>query len=178
MPTVMTHAAVGIALGALAPFEGRPVFWALSAGLASLPDVDVVAFPLGVSHGSMCAHRGITHSLFAAAVTGVVVALLCSRTLSASPWPLAAYFAVVMASHGILDAFTNGGSGVAFLAPFDSTRYFFPWRPVEVSPLGLGFFSARGLRVLESEFLWIWLPAIVIVGGFKWALSFLPPGGR
>jgi inner membrane protein len=48
---------------------------------------------------------------------------------------------------------------VAFLAPFDDARYFFPWRPVEVSPIGLRFFSRWGFEVLESELLWIWLPA-------------------
>ena len=46
-----------------------------------------------------------------------------------------------MASHGVLDALTDGGPGVAFLAPFDDTRYFFPWRPIRVSPLWRGFFS-------------------------------------
>jgi hypothetical protein len=33
------------------------------------------------------------------------------------------------ASHGVLDATTNGGLGVAFFSPFDNRRYFLPWRP-------------------------------------------------
>ena len=49
------------------------------------------------------------------------------------------------ASHGVLDAMTDGGSGVAFLAPFDDTRYFLPWRPIPVSPIGVSrFFSGAG----------------------------------
>ena len=56
-----------------------------------------------------------------------------------------------MASHGVLDALTDGGSGVAFLAPFDDTRYFFPWRPIRVSPFWGGFFTPRGLETVTSE---------------------------
>jgi inner membrane protein len=60
---------------------------------------------------------------------------------------------------------TNGGLGVAFFAPFSNARYFFPWRPIEVSPLGLDFFfSSRALSVLWSEIKWIWIPSAIIVG--------------
>jgi len=66
-------------------------------------------------------------------------------------------------SHGILDALTNGGLGVAFFAPFDDSRYFFPWRPIRVSPISVsGFLSSRGLQVLRSELQWIWLPAALV----------------
>jgi inner membrane protein len=53
----------------------------------------------------------------------------------------------VKASHGILDAMTDGGLGVAFFSPFDDTRCFFPFRPIKVSPIGLSFFSC-GLDVM------------------------------
>jgi len=70
------------------------------------------------------------------------------------------YFFLAAASHGVLDALTNGGPGIAFFAPFDTDRYFFPWRPIVVSPIGIRpFFSGWGLGVIESEFVWIWLPA-------------------
>jgi inner membrane protein len=72
------------------------------------------------------------------------------------------WFAAVTASHGMLDAMTNGGRGIAFFAPFSNHRYFFPWRPIQVSPIGAGFFSARGLSVLVSEARWIWLPSVII----------------
>jgi inner membrane protein len=76
---------------------------------------------------------------------------------------LSGYFFLITISHGCLDALTDGGLGVAFFAPLDQTRYFFPWRPIEVSPIGLDFFSARGLTVIESELLWIWIPALTII---------------
>jgi inner membrane protein len=67
------------------------------------------------------------------------------------------------ASHGLLDAFTDGGLGPALLAPFANGRIFFPWRPIRVAPLGLGrFFSAEGLRVLRSEAVWVLLPSIAL----------------
>ena len=55
---------------------------------------------------------------------------------------------------------TDGGLGVAFFSPFDNHRYFFPWTPIRVSPIGITrFFSLRGFAVLQTELLWIWLPA-------------------
>jgi inner membrane protein len=68
------------------------------------------------------------------------------------------------ASHGLLDAMTNGGLGPASFAPFDNHRYFLPWTPIRVSPIGIGrFFTGRGSAVLRSELLFIWVPAGVLV---------------
>lgn len=70
---------------------------------------------------------------------------------------------VITASHGVLDAMTNGGLGVAFFSPFDRTRYFLPWTPIQVSPIGAGsFFSSRGLEVIWSEIVWLWSPTIIV----------------
>jgi len=44
----------------------------------------------------------------------------------------------------------------------DDTRYFFPFRPIKVLPTGLSFFSARGLDVIWSEFLWVCIPGTII----------------
>ena len=53
--------------------------------------------------------------------------------------------------------------GAIFFAPFSDTRYFFPWRPIVVSPIGVGeFFGPRGLRVMWSELGWVWLPSAVV----------------
>jgi inner membrane protein len=58
---------------------------------------------------------------------------------------------------------TDGGIGIAFFAPFDDGRYFLPWRPIPVSPIGVGrFFSARGAAVLRAEVLLVWLPAFLV----------------
>ncbi len=70
---------------------------------------------------------------------------------------------LITASHGLLDAFTNGGKGVGFFIPFDNRRYFLPWHPIQVSPIGFAFFSREGLPVLLSEMLWVWLPTVAVV---------------
>ncbi|NOU08751.1 MAG: hypothetical protein HOO98_01845, partial [Nitrospira sp.] len=71
------------------------------------------------------------------------------------------YLFLCTASHGLLDALTDGGLGVAFFSPFDTSRYFFTFRPVAVSPIGINaFFSEHAFHVLASEVTWIWLPTI------------------
>jgi inner membrane protein len=68
-------------------------------------------------------------------------------------------------SHGVLDAFTNGGLGVAFLWPWSGERFWAPdaLRVVEASPISVSrFLSGRGLTVLGSELRWIWPPAVAI----------------
>lgn len=127
------------------------------------PDADVVAFRFGISYGEMLGHRGLTHSLLFAALLSIAA----SSAFSGERWRssrlrIALFLLVVTASHGVLDAFTNGGLGIAFLAPFSDERLFFPVRPIEVSPIGTAFFSLRGWRVLESEMLWVWVPALVL----------------
>jgi len=85
--------------------------------------------------------------------------VVCSWTW----WSYVLYFFVVTASHVVLDAITDGGRGIAFFAPLDTTRYFFPWRPVHVSPISIrAFFSNRGLQILRSELVFIWLPTTLL----------------
>lgn len=159
----MSHAVVGLALGTLTSFpHRRRTFWLASAVLPVLPDLDVVGRAFGISFHSMWGHRGMSHSFFAAAVIGGIAALLLHRRLEAPLAPLAVYFAGVTASHGVLDGLTNGGPGVAFFAPFDGTRYFFPRRPIPVSPLAWDFFGEWGWRVFTSELAMLWLPAAFV----------------
>ena len=69
-----------------------------------------------------------------------------------------------LASHGVLDALTDGVQGVAFFWPITNDRYFFPVRPIEVSPIGLkNFLTPRGMTVLWSEFILIWIPTLLIL---------------
>ncbi len=164
MPTIMTHAVVGLGLGAIA--TSRPMtflYWGMSAGLAMLPDIDVLAFAVGIRYGSFLGHRGFVHSLLFAALAGLVTALATAGALGVHWYGLWLYFSIVTASHGILDGFTNGGLGIAYFSPVDTRRYFFPWQPIQVSPLGTAFFSAWGVRVLKSEFVWVWLPTAALV---------------
>jgi inner membrane protein len=166
MASAFAHAIVGAALWPLFRVEGVPKnAWLVGAALAVLPDIDVVGFRFGVAYGDLLGHRGISHSLIAAIVIGTLTAFVFTRRESESRFRsrLAAYFVAAMASHGILDAMTSGGLGVAFFAPFDTSRYFFPWRPIAVSPIGIKpFFTARGLAVLANELVWVGLPAIAL----------------
>ena len=167
MATIISHSIAALAVGkAVAPQGMPPKFWIATAVCAALPDLDVVSFAFDIPYGDMLGHRGITHSLPFAFALALVVVLLFFREgpMFAGPWwLLVIYFFVVTASHAVLDALTNGGLGVAFFAPFSGQRYFFPWRPIEVSPIGLGFFSARGVMVLLNEIIWIWTPSAVVV---------------
>jgi inner membrane protein len=167
MPTVMSHAVIGVALATVPTFPRRVwAFWIAAAVLPMVPDLDVLGLAFGIRFHSMWGHRGVTHSLAAAVMLGLLAALLLRRRLGARLVPLALYFAIITASHGVLDALTNGGPGVAFIAPFADTRYFFPWRPIPVSPLASHFFSAWGWYVFKAELLMLWLPsALVIAAG-------------
>src|SRR5262249_46447977 len=115
-----------------------------------------------VPYGALWGHRGIVHSLLFAAAFACISSLVLRSQSHQWEWRLIAVLFLVAASHGILDALTDGGLGVAFFSPFDRNRYFFPWRPIHVSPIGLHrLLSDRMIRVLASEVLWAWLPAFV-----------------
>ena len=155
MPSAFTHAAVGLALAPAFSWPGAPRrLWLAGALAAAAPDLDVLGFPLGIAYDAPLGHRGFTHSLvFAALLASLVVFALRQRRA----W---LYLFVATASHGLLDMATDGGLGIALFAPFTEARYFFPFRPIAVSPLGAhAFFSARGVAVLASELVWVWIPA-------------------
>jgi inner membrane protein len=67
---------------------------------------------------------------------------------------------VVLATHPLLDTLTDGGLGCALFWPFDLTRYFAPWRPIQVAPIGLAFLSPYGAIVAMSEIV-LFLPLFV-----------------
>jgi len=168
--TLLTHAVVGATLAQVAPRELRrkPAFWLAAVVCATLPDIDVIGFSFGIRYGDLWGHRGMTHSLLFAALLAVCLSVRLEER-GASRLRVAMLLFVIAASHGILDALTNGGLGVAFFSPFDPKRYFFPWRPIQVSPIGLGgLLSARVMRVLWSEIQWIWVPALALNAGI-WA---------
>lgn len=168
MASAFSHAIVAVACGRIYTAKEMPRrFWLLSIACSILPDIDVISFAFGISYGDVLGHRGLTHSLFFALLLGglvVSVAFKHVAPLTKGWWSLVFYFFVVTASHAFLDALTNGGLGVALFSPFETTRYFFPWRPVEVSPIGIAsFFSSRGMAVIISEIIWIWIPSTLIL---------------
>jgi inner membrane protein len=167
MSTVVSHAVAGLALSVLyAKNAVPPRFWVLSVLCAALPDVDGLGLHCGIPYAHMFGHRGFFHSLCFAALLGLLVACFAFanvRKFSRSWCLLWLYFTLVTASHGITDACTDGGLGVAFFAPFDHTRYFFSWRPLVVPPVHFfAMFSSWGVEVVVSELLYIWLPAISV----------------
>jgi len=166
MASAFGHVAVAYAMGKSLNSQCRtPRFWWLTGACCLLPDVDVLGLVLGIPYEHVLGHRGFTHSIVFAMLVGLVVPRLASSTISywtPSYWMSALYFSLVIMSHGFLDSLTDGGLGIAFFAPFDSTRYFFPWRPLIVSPIGVTqFFSEWGIGVLLSELVWIGIPVAV-----------------
>jgi inner membrane protein len=162
MPSALAHAAPALALVPAFSRPGVPRrLWWLGVLGALAPDLDVIGLALGVPYAHALGHRGLSHSVpFAAFAAACVTGLAFPHGVPGLSWTRAwLYLFLAFASHGLLDAATDGGLGVALLAPFDERRFFFPFRPIAVSPLGLSaFFTARGLAVLESELLWVWLP--------------------
>ena len=165
MASVFSHGLVALVIGtASAPRAMPKRFWVLSIICSILPDADVIAFKFDIPYEHMFGHRGFTHSLLFAAMLGLFVAFAFFPNMRTNArWLLTLYFTLVTTSHAMLDAMTNGGLGVAFFAPFDEARYFLPWRPIVVSPIGIGsFFSAWGMRVIVSELFWVGLPAAAL----------------
>lgn len=163
MASLISHAVAALGIGTVFARQQIPRrVWIIGALCSMLPDIDVIGFRFGIRYGDFWGHRGFTHSLpFAAILATVVIAVGFFReTEGVSRAVLWLYFFLATASHGVLDAMTNGGLGVAFFSPFDNTRYFLPWRPIVVSPISVTrFFSERGIAVLHSELLWIWIPS-------------------
>jgi inner membrane protein len=161
VPTILSHPAVPVALGIALGSRVIPAKLLATGVIASvLPDLDVVAFRFDVPFDAALAHRGLTHSL-TVALFGAVLCALLARRLGSAPWIAGAFVAASMASHGLLDAATDGGRGIMLLWPFTEERYFWPARPIPVSPIGLrGFLTERGWHVLSFEIVGLWLPAM------------------
>ena len=169
MATIFTHTAVALVAGNTFATKKMPRrFWTLSILCSILPDIDVLGFSFGIKYADFLGHRGFSHSLSFDFLVGFFVVFFFFKEVprySKKWWGLFVYFFLLTASHGVLDAMTNGGLGVAFFAPFDNTRYFFPWRPLKVSPIGINHFLTKyGLEVLLTELRWIWGPLMMILG--------------
>jgi inner membrane protein len=162
----MTHAFMGgVAAKLLPPKYQTKYFWWLALLCPIVPDLDVIAFKF-VSYAHPMGHRGFTHSFVFAFLLAAIISLCAYRhfkIFSKDWWKITGFFFVITASHGIFDALTNGGMGVAFFSPFDNTRYFLPWRPLLVSPIGIrNFLSGWGVDVILNELLVIVVPLFLI----------------
>jgi inner membrane protein len=123
--------------------------------LAALPDTDLMVRAHFATEGTAFAHRGLTHSLAFAVVLGAVVGWLASRW--GLPRLLTSMFAAAtLASHGLVDMFSDTSLGSELFWPFSSARYLAPVRPVLCAPLGWAFFSRAGLTAVVREVVVFW----------------------
>lgn len=128
--------------------------------VAMLPDLDVIAFRLGIHYGDSLGHRGASHALFTAALVGLL-GMAARYRLDVPAGRAFLFLFAATVSHGLLDTLTNGGHGVALLWPWSDARFFAPIQPIEVSPIGISrFLSGQAVSVLASEAIWIWLPCL------------------
>jgi inner membrane protein len=165
MASIIVHPFVALAA---APYFRRcaitPAVWALGAAFTIVPDLDVIGLRFGVPYESLFGHRGFSHSLFFAAALAAMTAIgLRAAGQRAPATATFAYLFLCAASHGLLDALTDGGLGVAFFSPLSNERYFLPWRVLSVSPLSVSeFLSGRAWPILSSEFRWVVLPCLLL----------------
>jgi inner membrane protein len=157
LASAITHFIVGAGLALpcmdLAALRNLMPRWAipLTAGLfAAAPDLDTWAMlAFDIPRGSFFSHRGFFHSPFFLALLALAVASLVAR--GRAVLPLAAVWAGAAITHPLLDMLTDGGSGVMVSFPFSTDRFFFPWRPIRVSPLSIARFFDRAGEILRSE---------------------------
>ena len=116
---------------------------------------------------------GATHSLTFAVAVAAALGLAAPRFRLARVRTFV-IAGVVLASHGLLDTLTDGGLGAALLWPFDLTRYFAPWRPIPVAPIGLDFLSRYGLAVSLAELV-LFAPVVVFALGLTRITKYLLP---
>jgi inner membrane protein len=172
MPTVVTHSFVGAIAGCSvgsAPERTKLIVLSLLCG--SLPDIDAAAFALHIPYASMWGHRGFTHSIVFALIAAFIIAFAFFKSKHQTTWIgyTALFFGIIL-SHGLLDAMTNGGQGVAFFSPVMNQRFFFPWTPIKVAPIGIRpMLTKHGFDVIRSEFLVVWLPLSFLVACVKTA---------
>jgi inner membrane protein len=131
----------------LLPLALGMLFWSL---LSLAPDLDVIGRSFGIRYAAAWGHRGATHSLLFCAALGALIGALAPR-LGLPAWRTGACAALVLISHPLLDSLTDGGLGCALLWPLSHERFFAPWRPIPVSPLGGAYLSRIGFRVALAE---------------------------
>lgn len=166
MASIFGHAIAAVAIGNTSNTYSKSVlFWVLAIFCCAIPDADVIMFKFNIPYEHPFGHRGFTHSLFFALLLAVIIKSTFYSGIKLSSKKgisIIVLFFIITASHGVLDAMTNGGRGVAFFGPFENTRYFLPWRPIQVSPMSAAtFFSEWGQRVIKNEMIWIGIPGTI-----------------
>ena len=161
MPTILTHAALPlIAAWALGPKRVSPRLAVTGALVAIAPDLDVIGRAFDIPHTAPLGHRGISHSLVAAALLALLATIGSARD---RPLPSFAFLFAAAASHGLTDMLTDGGKGIMLWWPLSDVRFAWAERPVEVSGiLGRSIVDGRLPAVLRSELVWLVAPALLL----------------
>lgn len=167
MPLTTTHALVPLA-GAIV-FVKRPIPWRIITAAilaAAAPDLDFATNPIwgvqwGLSPLSVYAHRGAAHSLFVALAAGLLAAIF-HKQLRVRPLAAAVAVGAAMASHGLLDMFTDFGLPVAYLWPVSSARLFADWRPIHSGPVIWGHLVTEAFARQSYELWHIIIPMFAI----------------
>ena len=168
MPTFIGHTAVALAINATIVYKkNRIKIILLSLLVAVIPDLDVIGYKYGIKYASLFGHRGFSHSLLFVLLVAFLIALIFFPKLKIKSkrfFILFLNFLAIGLSHIMLDSMTNGGLGVALFSPFSNARFFFPWRPIQVSSiLPSYFYELNGTAVLSFEFLYFTLPALIYI---------------
>jgi len=174
MASIFGHSLVAYATSKVIDSKSNRLLLILAIGSAILPDFDVIAFKFGIDYLHPLGHRGFTHSILFAVLWSILLSFLFGKNRKI-------IFAIVLflstVSHGLLDAMTSGGEGVGFFIPFDNARYFFPFRGIKVSPIGIEkFFSEWGINVILSELKYIGIPCFIILITLYFVKKFLNYG--
>lgn len=183
MASLFTHVFTAAALAPVcAPRPGWK--WTIPAGIlaSTIPDADVIGFEFGVRYGDFLGHRGFSHSFFFALLIALSLMWMLRRPTPLSPggrsWQ-GLYFFLCAASHGLLDAMTDGGLGIGLFMPFENGRHFLPWDPIPVSPIGVAnFFDRYGWEVLKAEMRVVWAPLGALALLCWWGRARLRPAAR
>jgi len=161
MASIFGHAVVGFTLSKIISNNNSKLLLILAIASTILPDIDVIVFNFGIPYEDPFGHRGFTHSILFAILWATLLMFVFGK-LHKIIWWIVIFLSTI--SHGVLDAMTSGGRGVGFFIPFHNERYFFPFREIVVSPIGIErFFSEQGMRVIFSELKYVFLPCFIIL---------------
>lgn len=167
MASIFGHAILGIGLTKAVSKNTTYKILTLSVICTIIPDADVLGFFAGIPYGHPLGHRGFSHSILFALLFSLFIKQAFVREIklrSRKGLLLWVLFFLCTISHSLLDSLTSGGLGVGYFIPFHNERFFSPWRPIQVSPIGIAsFFTERGSRVIRSEAFWVGIPSLVLI---------------
>jgi len=161
MASVFGHGIAAFTITRVLDSKHSKLLVSLAVISAIIPDLDVITFSFGIPYAHEFGHRGFSHSILFALLWAILMMAVFGKQ-NKILWFLVIFLST--ASHGLLDAMTSGGRGVGFLIPINNHRFFFPFREIKVSPIGIkDFFSEWGFQVILSELKYIFLPCVIVL---------------